>query len=547
MMSSRQVEYLSHHHLPQLLESLLTGLLYHHPEDPISFLQSCLISTKQLGGPEAVAWDTFILLEKHQLSPGALTTISVPPRPISILPIQSLPPIKPQTPQTLSCIPPTTPSITPRTTLIPSTTPLIPQITAPHPLIPLISPKIPLVPTITPPVPPLKFHIPQTAPPISQITSPIPHLTPSIPPKTTSITPIKPQITTSIPQIAETSPLTPRTEAIITQQDQTTPLMSPAFTVAQLTHSEPQFSSIKPKTFAESKVPAPAPPGPAVTPPAVHTVREERTTKIFSTKAPPPGLPPSPVLSQLSIDSDSDMTEISGLLQEVSIPPRQRPRPLIVFIIGGPGSGKGSQAARLARCFSFSIVSLDELLRQQLLSHASPSRKWGIISEMMGHGQLGPQEETISELRQQLSGQQEVSGFIVDGFPRDIHQALSFQEQIGSPDLVMLLLCSNETLRCRLQRRATHLGLLGDNSHALRRRLETFQRDIVSISRYYRQLHLLTQVDADRDEETVFADLSSVIREKLLLKDSDPADFPECSSAARSVTRTVSCTNQGSV
>ncbi|XP_054467270.1 adenylate kinase isoenzyme 5-like [Anoplopoma fimbria] len=188
------------------------------------------------------------------------------------------------------------------------------------------------------------------------------------------------------------------------------------------------------------------------------------------------------------------MTESSGLLQEVSILPPQRPRPLIIFIIGGPGSGKGSQAARLAHRFSFRVISLDELLRRQLLSHASPSRKWEVISQMMGHGELGPQDETISELRRQLIGQQEARGFIVDGFPRDVHQALNFQEQIGSPDLVMLLLCSNETLRCRLQQRATQLGLLGDNSHALRRRLETFQRDIVSISRYYGQLHLLIQV-----------------------------------------------------
>lgn len=71
---------------------------------------------------------------------------------------------------------------------------------------------------------------------------------------------------------------------------------------------------------------------------------------------------------------------------------------------------------------------------------------------------------------------------------------------MGSPDLVMLLLCSNETLRCRLQRRAAQLGLLGDSSHALRRRLDTFQRDIVSVSKYYRQLHLLTQVDCSHTQ-----------------------------------------------
>ncbi|XP_071328499.1 adenylate kinase isoenzyme 5-like [Trachinotus anak] len=252
---------------------------------------------------------------------------------------------------------------------------------------------------------------------------------------------------------------------------------------------------------------------------------------------PPPGLPRPPVWSQLSIDSDSDMTESSGLLQEISILPPQKPCPLIIFIIGGPGSGKGSQTARLACCFGLRAVSLDDLLRKQLLRHASPSRKWEIISEMMSHGELGPQEETISELKRQLIGQKEVRGFIVDGFPRDVHQALSFQEQIGSPDLVVLLLCSNETLSCRLQQRASQLGLLGDSSHTLQRRLDTFQRDIVSVRRFYRQTHLLIQVDADRDEEVVFADLSSVIRGKLQLKDqSDPTgDVPDVLFNIRSV------------
>ncbi|KAG7218324.1 hypothetical protein INR49_020482 [Caranx melampygus] len=166
--------------------------------------------------------------------------------------------------------------------------------------------------------------------------------------------------------------------------------------------------------------------------------------------------PPPLVQTELSIESDSDMTESSGLLQEVSILHPRRSRPLIIFIIGGPGSGKRSQTARLVHCFGLRAISLGDLLRKKLLSHASPSRKWEVISEMMSHGELGP--------------------------------------QIGSPDLVMLLLCSNETLSCRLQQRASRLGLLGDSSHTLRRRLDTFQRDVVSVRRYYSQTHLLTQI-----------------------------------------------------
>ncbi|KAM8759743.1 adenylate kinase isoenzyme 5-like isoform 2-T2 [Acanthopagrus schlegelii] len=455
MMSNREVkEYLSHHHLPQLLESLLTGVLYHRPGDPVSFLQSCLTTTTQLGGPEAVTWDTFILLERHQLSSSSPSSTPGPCRTSTGPPKLSLPPMKPQTPQ------------------------------APLPKL-----------FTTPPTP-------QTTPPVAPIT-------PSAPSKTTSVPPIDPQLTPAVPHIAQTVHPMPKNSApwII-----------------------PPTVSIKHKTPAEPKVLVPAAPGSAGMPSPVPSEKKEHG---FNLEAPPSGPPPPPVRSQLSIDSDSDMTESSGLQQEVSILPPQKPRPLIIFIIGGPGSGKGSQAARLARCFSLRVISLDELLRRQLLSHASPSRKWSVISEMMGHGELGPQEETISELRRQLIGQQEFRGFIVDGFPRDVHQALSFQEQVGSPDLVMLLLCSNETLRCRLQQRATQLGLLGDNSHALRRRLEMFQRDIVSISRYYRQLHLQIQVDADRDEEKVFADLSSVIRKKLLLN--GPADIPECNIVVRSI------------
>ena len=65
---------------------------------------------------------------------------------------------------------------------------------------------------------------------------------------------------------------------------------------------------------------------------------------------------------------------------------------LFMFIsTGGPGSGKGSQTAKLACCFGLRVVSLDNLLRKQLLSHASPSRKWEVISEMMSHGEIGPQ------------------------------------------------------------------------------------------------------------------------------------------------------------
>ncbi|XP_071371001.1 adenylate kinase isoenzyme 5-like, partial [Centroberyx affinis] len=323
--------------------SLLTGLLYHRPEDPVGFLQLCLSKTRQLGGPEGVAWDTFLHPDRPPLGPG---------------------------------------------------------------------------PPILPPIPP--------------------------------ITP-------------------PRT--------------------------------INPKILPELPGPPAAPPG------APH--HPERTP---------------PLQSQLSIDSDSDMTESSGLLQEVSVFLPNRPHPLIIFMIGGPGSGKGSQTAKLACCYGLRTISLDELLRRQLLSHASSDRKWEVIAEIIANGELTPHSTAIKELKRQMIGQQEARGFIVDGFPRDINQALSFQEQIGSPDLVVLLVCSSQTLSCRLERRAAQRGRLDDSSHALRRRLETFHQNILAITRYYQHQDLLRQIDADREEDVVFADLSLAVREKLFPVDQSGID-----------------------
>ncbi|XP_078141536.1 adenylate kinase isoenzyme 5 [Centroberyx gerrardi] len=262
--------------------------------------------------------------------------------------------------------------------------------------------------------------------------------------------------------------------------------------------------------------------------------QEQRDKKRCSKEEGAPHYPerPPPLQSQLSIDSDSDMTESSGLLQEVSVFLPNRPHPLIIFMIGGPGSGKGSQTAKLACCYGLRTISLDELLRRQLLSHASSDRKWEVIAEIIANGELTPHETAIKELKRQLIGQQEARGFIVVGFPRDINQALSFRNrilftfcvQIGSPDLVVLLICSSQTLRCRLERRAALRGRLDDSSHALRRRLETFHQNILPITRYYQHQDLLRQIDADREEDVVFADLSLAVRDKLFPVDQSGID-----------------------
>lgn len=134
------------------------------------------------------------------------------------------------------------------------------------------------------------------------------------------------------------------------------------------------------------------------------------------------------------------------------------------------------------------------------------------------HGIL--QETTIEELKQQFIKKQDAKGFIVDGFPREISQVFTFEEQvrysafwwstlysiwsmngthtvflqIGSPDLVILLACSNQQLRQRLEKRASQQGRPDDNTHAIEKRLDTFKHNITLIAKYYQERGLIVRV-----------------------------------------------------
>ncbi|XP_015222435.1 adenylate kinase isoenzyme 5 isoform X2 [Lepisosteus oculatus] len=223
-----------------------------------------------------------------------------------------------------------------------------------------------------------------------------------------------------------------------------------------------------------------------------------------------------PIQAQFSIESDSDMTESSGLIQEYDVFDPSKSRPHIIFVIGGPGSGKGTQSTKMACRYGYVCISVGEILRNQLLHHAPSDRKWELIAQIIANGELAPQETTIEELKHQFIKQQDAKGFIVDGFPREIAQAFTFEEQIGSPDLVVLLACSNQQLRQRLEKRAAQQGRPDDNAHAIERRLETFKQNINLIAKYYQERALI--IDADREEDDIFADISAVVEERLFPK-----------------------------
>ncbi|KAG8132563.1 hypothetical protein E2320_010405 [Naja naja] len=133
--------------------------------------------------------------------------------------------------------------------------------------------------------------------------------------------------------------------------------------------------------------------------------------------------------------------ETAELIEEYDVFDPTRPRPKIILVIGGkakneadhnktsgPGSGKGTQSLKIAERYGFEYISVGELLRKKIHSTSS-NRKWSLIAKIITTGELAPQETTITEIKQRLMQIPDEEGIVIDGFPRDVAQALSFEDQ----------------------------------------------------------------------------------------------------------------------
>ncbi|XP_075471880.1 adenylate kinase isoenzyme 5 isoform X1 [Ascaphus truei] len=221
-----------------------------------------------------------------------------------------------------------------------------------------------------------------------------------------------------------------------------------------------------------------------------------------------------PPIHQFSIESDTDLSETAELIEEYEVFDPSRPHPKIILVIGGPGSGKGTQSLKIAERYGFEYISVGELLRKKI-HNTSSNRKWSLIAKIITTGELAPQETTITEIKQKLMQIPDSEGIVIDGFPRDVAQALSFEDQICTPDLVVFLACANLRLKERLQNRAEQQGRPDDNLKAIQRRLMNFKQNAVPLANYFQEKGLIITVDADREEEEVFCDISVAVDNKI--------------------------------
>ncbi|XP_039070912.1 UMP-CMP kinase 3-like isoform X3 [Hibiscus syriacus] len=147
-------------------------------------------------------------------------------------------------------------------------------------------------------------------------------------------------------------------------------------------------------------------------------------------------------------------------------------KPKVVFVLGGPGSGKGTQCANIVQHFGYTHLSAGDLLRAE---RDSGSENGNMIQNMMNEGKIVPSEVTIKLLEKAMleSGNDK---FLIDGFPRNEENRAAF-EAIGRDD---------------------------DNIETIRKRFQVFLESSLPVIEYYKAKGKVREIDATKSIEEVF-------------------------------------------
>ncbi|KAG4302786.1 hypothetical protein PCK1_000946 [Pneumocystis canis] len=172
----------------------------------------------------------------------------------------------------------------------------------------------------------------------------------------------------------------------------------------------------------------------------------------------------------------------------------------VLFILGGPGSGKGTQCIQLVKDYGFVHLSAGDLLRKE---QARPGSIYAnMIQQSMQEGQIVPMHVTIALLKHEMlqSVAKGKKRFLIDGFPRKIDQCLAFEKNICPCQFTLDFYCSEQVMMERLLAR----GRRDDNIDTIKKRFITHEELTVPVIKYMEQQKKLVRISCENNIEITY-------------------------------------------
>jgi adenylate kinase len=183
-----------------------------------------------------------------------------------------------------------------------------------------------------------------------------------------------------------------------------------------------------------------------------------------------------------------------------------------IVLLGPPGSGKGTQAAKLVEHLGIPHISTGAMLR----GAAKKGTELGITAKKLTDmGELVPDDVMLGILEERLNQPDVKDGFILDGYPRNLAQAQSLEEvlaRLGTPaDEAILIDIDFEEIIQRIAKRALKEGRSDDTEDTVRHRLEVYEEQTAPVADFYERKGILTRVWGDGSVDEIQQRIRSVL------------------------------------
>ncbi|KAI0533574.1 uridylate kinase [Xylaria digitata] len=205
----------------------------------------------------------------------------------------------------------------------------------------------------------------------------------------------------------------------------------------------------------------------------------------------------------------------------------------VIFVLGGPGAGKGTQCERLVAAYGFTHLSAGDLLRAE---QNRPGSQYGeLIKDYIKNGQIVPMEVTIvlleNAMREAMATKPTSTPtptatttaetpalkgkFLIDGFPRKFDQAVKFEEAVCPAKFVLFYDCPEEEMECRLLERGKTSGRSDDNAESIRKRFRTFIETSMPVVDYYEKQDRVVRIRANAPPDEVYRATQAELAKRL--------------------------------
>jgi adenylate kinase len=185
-----------------------------------------------------------------------------------------------------------------------------------------------------------------------------------------------------------------------------------------------------------------------------------------------------------------------------------------VLLLGPQGSGKGTQAKRIAEEYGLTHIATGDMLRRAIAAGTPLGER---VRPILDSGRLVPDDLMIDLIRERLSDEDTADGFVLDGFPRTMAQAHALDamlREIGRGlTLAFELQVPDGVAIERLTKRADEEGRPDDTPEAIAERLALYHLETEPLVEHYRMNGNLVGIHADRSINEVFAEIQQALEQ----------------------------------